>query len=135
MQKYDVQVLGQNLNALCEVFDKKPVPLKALEVWFDTLKEFQTQHVMDAVIGWPKTNNRFPTPADIWKQVRERSGRDIERKAEEAKQEFHPGGRDQKNPGDQTGSRTPARALDRALQKDQEPRAERSLLEIGWNGR
>ena len=91
MQKYDAQVLAQNLNSLCEVYDKKPVSLKALEVWFDTLKEFPTQTVMDTVIGWPKVNNKFPTPADIWKQVRERGSREIERKAEAEKKEFHPG--------------------------------------------
>lgn len=92
MQKYDVQVLGQNLNALCDVFDKKPVPLKALEVWFDTLKEFPTNHVMDALIGWPKAHSKFPTPAEVWKLVNERASRERERKAmTEKKEEFHPG--------------------------------------------
>lgn len=91
MQKYDAQVLAQNLNSICEVYDKKPISLKALEVWFDTLKEFPTQLVMDAVIGWPKMNSKFPTPADIWKQANDRSSRERERKAEAEKQEFHPG--------------------------------------------
>jgi hypothetical protein len=91
MQKYDAQLLAQNLNALCDVYDKKPVSLKALEVWYDTLKEFPTQHVMDAVIGWPKWNNKFPTPAEVFKQVNERSVRDREATARTEKQEFHPG--------------------------------------------
>jgi hypothetical protein len=97
MQAYDLQVLAANLNALCEVFDKKPVPQQALKVWFDTLKEFQTSHVMDALIGWPKGHPKFPTPSEVWKLVNERSIREREEKARhEKKEEFHPGvgGRD-----------------------------------------
>lgn len=92
MQTYDAQVLASNLNALCEVFDKKPVPQQALKLWFDTLREFPTEMVMDALIGWPKFNNKFPTPADVWKVVNERASKERERKsAAEKKEEFHPG--------------------------------------------
>ena len=92
MQAYDAQVLSQQLNALCEVFDKKPVSLKGCEVWFDVLKEFPTEKVMSVLIGWPKTHNKFPTPAEVWKIVNEIRSSDIERKAElEKKEEFVPG--------------------------------------------
>lgn len=73
MQKYDAQTLAQNLNGLAEVFDKKPVSAKGLEVWFDTLKEFQTERVMGLLINWPKAHGKFPTPAEVWKACNETS--------------------------------------------------------------
>lgn len=92
MQTYDAPVLAANLNALCEVYDRKPIPQQALKVWFDALKEFPTELVMDCLIGWPKFNSKFPTPADVWKSVNERSSREREKKAAtEKKEEFHPG--------------------------------------------
>ena len=84
MNKIDAQTLAHNLNGLAEVFDKKPVSAKALEVWFDTLKEFQTEKVMDVLIHWPKAHPKFPTPADVWKVCNERS---IDLREERARKE------------------------------------------------
>ena len=69
MQKTDLDLLAKQLNALTEVFDKKPVTPKALEVWFDALREFPTERVMTVLIGWSKTHGKFPTPADVWKST------------------------------------------------------------------
>jgi hypothetical protein len=71
MQKYDAQTLAQNLNALAEVFDRKPVSVKALEVWFDSLKEFPTERVMGLLISWPKSHGKFPAPSEVWKACNE----------------------------------------------------------------
>ena len=84
MQKIDVTVLAQNLNALAEVYERKHVTAKALEVWFDTLKGFPTERIMGYLIGWPKTHGKFPTPAEVWKLCNESS---IEEREEMAKQE------------------------------------------------
>lgn len=73
MNKIDAQLLAQNLNGLAEVFDKKPVSGKALEVWFDTLREFPTERVMDKLIHWPKTHSKFPVPSEVWKELNETS--------------------------------------------------------------
>jgi hypothetical protein len=64
-----LDLLGKQLNALAEVYDKKVVTPKALEVWFDTLREFPTEKVMDKLIHWPKTHGRFPVPAEVWKDL------------------------------------------------------------------
>lgn len=71
MQKYDAETLAKNLNALAEVFDRKPVTAGALQAWFDVLKEFPTERVMGLLIGWPKTHGKFPTPAEVWKSCNE----------------------------------------------------------------
>jgi hypothetical protein len=84
MQKIDATVLAQNLNALAEVYEKKHVTSKALEVWFDTLKGFPTERVMGYLIHWPKSHGKFPTPAEVWKLCNESS---IEEREERAKQE------------------------------------------------
>ena len=81
MQKYDATVLAQNLNALAEVFDRKPVSAKALEVWFDTLKEFPTEKVMGKLINWPKSHTKFPAPSEVWKECNDLGAKDREDKA------------------------------------------------------
>jgi hypothetical protein len=86
MQKYEAQTLAQNLNSLAEVFDKKPVSAKALEVWFDTLKEFPTERVMGLLINWPKAHGKFPTPAEVWKACNESSMSERESKASAERQ-------------------------------------------------
>lgn len=82
MQKFDAALLSTHLNALAETFDRKPVSPKALEVWFDTLREFPTERVMGLLIGWPKAHAKFPAPADIWKSANEICLADRERSAE-----------------------------------------------------
>lgn len=83
MQKIEAQLLAQNLNALAEVFEKKHVTAKALEVWFDTLKEFPTERVMGLLIGWPKSHTRFPAPAEVWKACNESMAAVREKRATE----------------------------------------------------
>lgn len=82
MQKFDVQILAQNLHALTEVYEKKPVSAKALEVWFDTLKEFPTERIMGLLIHWPKQHTKFPTPAEVWRSCNETVIDEREAKAE-----------------------------------------------------
>lgn len=81
MQKLDVHLLGSNLNALAEAFDHKPVTPKALEIWFDTLKEFPTELVMSMLISWPKLHGKFPMPAEVWRLSNDIGATDRERKA------------------------------------------------------
>lgn len=71
MQKYDVPALGEALNGLAEVFDKKAVPQKAFELWFETLKEFPAERVIGLLSNWPKGRGKFPVPSEIWKVLNE----------------------------------------------------------------
>lgn len=82
MQRTDMQLLADRLNGLAETFDKRPVSVKALEVWFDTLKEFPTERVMDLLNHWAKGHGKFPTPAEVWKTVNDRM---IEAREEETR--------------------------------------------------
>lgn len=93
MIKPDLPVLAKQLNALAEVFDKKPVAPGALEVWFDTLREFPTDQVMTLLISWPRTHGKFPVPAEVWKSMNEWAIEQRERKAllERREPAFHPG--------------------------------------------
>jgi hypothetical protein len=83
MQKFDIQPMAVQLNLLAEVYEKKPVTVRALEVWFDTLKEFPAEQVLGILIGWPKTHHKFPVPAEVWKACNEKS---IDRREDEALQ-------------------------------------------------
>ena len=77
----DMLVLRDRLGELADVFERKPVTDKALRVWFDTLREFPIDRVAGLLIGWPKTHNKFPTPADLWKVCNELGIDERERKA------------------------------------------------------
>ena len=87
MNKTDGTLLAQNLNALAEVYERKHVTAKALEVWYDTLKEFPTERIMGFLIHWPKSHNKFPTPAEIWKACNEAGSGEREQKAMQERQE------------------------------------------------
>lgn len=67
MLKTEIQLVANQLNVLAEVFDKKAVTPKAIEVWFDTLRVFKTEQVMSILLAWPKTHHKFPAPAEVWK--------------------------------------------------------------------
>lgn len=82
MQALDVPVMAAQLNALAEVFDKKPVSEKASMVWFDTLKDFKTEKVCSILIAWPKTHTKFPSPADVFKVCNEAASSEMEAKAQ-----------------------------------------------------
>jgi hypothetical protein len=91
--KIDLQVLANQLNALAEVYERKAVTPKALEVWFDTLREFPCEQVMALLIGWPKSHHKMPVPSEVWKAMNEWA---IERREHKALLEsrtpaFHPG--------------------------------------------
>ena len=82
MTKYDLQALATQINLLAEVYEKKPVSPKALEVWFDTLKDFPAERVLSLLISWPKTHLKFPVPSEVWKACNERALGEREAKAE-----------------------------------------------------
>ena len=93
MIKADIQSLAKQLNALAEVFDKKPVTPGALEVWFDTLRDFPCEQVLGLLIGWPKSHAKMPVPSEVWKTMNEWAIDQRERKSalEKKEPEFHPG--------------------------------------------
>lgn len=93
MTKIDIPALAAQLNALAEVFEKKPVSPKAMEVWFDTLREFPCDQVVSLLVAWPRTHAKFPTPADVWKSMNEWAIDRRERQAliERREPAFHPG--------------------------------------------
>ena len=84
MTKFDLQALATQLNMLAEVYEKKPVSPKALEVWFDTLKDFPAERVLSFLISWHKTHPKFPVPSDVWKVCNESS---IVQREEQAERE------------------------------------------------
>ncbi len=88
MQKLDLPALAGLLNALAETFDKKAVGAKALEVWFDTLREFAWERVVGLLQSWPKTHAKFPVPAEVWKILNDFSTQEREAKARSEKAEF-----------------------------------------------
>lgn len=71
MTRDEVPVLTAQLNALCEVYDKRHMTPQAVQVWVDTVKEFKTPRVMALLIEWPKINGKMPTPGDLWKRLNE----------------------------------------------------------------
>ena len=73
MQKFDAGLLANQLNGLAEVFDKKALTPKALEIWFDTLKEFPLERVISTLISWPKSHQKFPVPSELWKILNEQA--------------------------------------------------------------
>lgn len=81
MQKVDIQQFAAQLNALAETYEKRPVTPKALEVWFDVLKEFPTERVLGCLIGWPKLKGKFPAPAEVWRECNEIGIKEREEKA------------------------------------------------------
>jgi hypothetical protein len=91
--KIDLQVLANQLNALAEVYERKAVTPKALEVWFDTLREFPCEQVMILLIGWPKSHHKMPVPSEVWKAMNEWTIDQRERHAFLDRQApaFHPG--------------------------------------------
>ena len=88
MDKLAAQQFASTLNSLAEVFDKKSVTPKALEIWFDTLKEFDTNRVFSMLNGWAKTHTKFPAPGELWKALNEDSTEKRERQAVAEKRLF-----------------------------------------------
>lgn len=88
MERMSIGRLGEKLNTLAEAMDKKPVSVKAMEVWFDSLKEFETEMILNLLGSWAKHHPRFPVPADVWKAANEISSEDREQRAERKKAEI-----------------------------------------------
>ena len=92
MIKADIPTLAKQLNSLAEVFDKKAITPGALEVWFDTLRDFPCDQVMGLLIGWPKSHAKMPVPAEVFKTMNEWAIDQREKKAaSENKRDFYPG--------------------------------------------
>ncbi|HZR03670.1 MAG TPA: hypothetical protein VFA81_10915 [Burkholderiales bacterium] len=89
MQKLDAPALAAALNALAETFDRKVIPAKALEMWFDTLREFPTESVLSLLHSWPKVHGKMPVPNEVWKALNERAieEREQRNRTEKAKRE------------------------------------------------
>jgi hypothetical protein len=73
VQKLDTHSLANALNSLAETFERKAVTPKALEVWFDTLREFPTEQVLPLLHSWPKIHGKMPVPSEVWKVLNERA--------------------------------------------------------------
>ena len=82
MKTYDLAQLGTSLNALAEAYDRKPLSVKAVEIWFETLKEFPTARVMGLLASWPKYHGKMPVPSEIWKALNDIALADRERIAD-----------------------------------------------------
>jgi hypothetical protein len=85
MQKLDGPALANELNSLAETFDRKAITPKALEVWFDTLREFPTESVLSLLHSWPKVHGKMPVPAEVWKVLNERSMEEREQRTKAEK--------------------------------------------------
>jgi hypothetical protein len=91
MDRLSGPLFMSTLNTLAEVFDKKQVTPKALEVWFDLLKEFEENRVVACLKNWPKTHNKFPAPSEVWKVLNEDATVRREQVAEAEKKSFEQG--------------------------------------------
>lgn len=133
MTRTDIPLFGGQLNALAEVFGKTPVTVKAMEVWFDALKEFPAERVMDVLNSWAKFNGRFPMPAQVVEKVNNTMTDNREKKAAfERAQNKDPTAREYIAPSPQTrrllaemrkllGTKTPPQAIEREPGEDDEP--------------
>ncbi len=82
MQKLDLNALAGELNGLAETFERKAVTPKALEVWFDALREFPTEQVLALLHSWPKIHGKMPVPSEVWKVLNERAVDEREQRLE-----------------------------------------------------
>lgn len=81
MNPTGIAIFAERLNALGEVYDKKPITKGALQVWVDTLREFPTERVLDVLNSWPRKRNKFPTPSEVWTMANEASIEEREKTA------------------------------------------------------
>lgn len=87
MKTYDTEQLTAQLAALAATFDRKPLTVEALKVWFDTLKEFPTHQVLGVLSSWAKHHGKMPAPSEVWKVVNEIGIQEREREAAQVKAE------------------------------------------------
>lgn len=69
MHKYDAPMLAEALNSLAEVLERKPISARALEVWYETLKEFPAPRVIGRLQSWAKGHAKMPVPMDLWRPL------------------------------------------------------------------
>lgn len=82
MDKVSLPQFASILNGLAEVFGAKQLTPKALEIWADMFREFDTPAVFSVLNSWPKSHAKFPTPNEVWKAVNEVASRRREDVAE-----------------------------------------------------
>lgn len=88
MNATDTPVLTARLGELADALGaKKPTP-EGIRVWFQVLKEFPFEYVVDTLDGWAKRHPKMPAPADVWKFLNESRTMRIERQAEADKKRF-----------------------------------------------
>lgn len=93
MIQTDVPRFSEAMNSLAEVYGKTALGPKAMNVWFGVLKEFDCVQVVSMLGAWPKTNIKFPAPADVWKALNERASETRERVAAAEKKAYDDGWR------------------------------------------
>ena len=71
MQSVDIPQLTKELNALAELFGKNHLTPTAIELWFHSLKDLPADKVLKLLMIWPRTNTKFPAPADVWRTCNE----------------------------------------------------------------
>lgn len=91
MNQIDAPRFTEAVNSLAEVFGKNALGPKAMNLWFGVLKEFDCVEVCTMLGAWPKTNSKFPAPADVWKALNERATDTRERIAAAEKKVFEEG--------------------------------------------
>lgn len=92
MTPVDFPAVGGALNGLAEVYDKKAVGSKALEVWLDMLKEFEGNRILSLLHSWPKSHTKFPAPSEVWKALNDDAIGKREAVAQAEKKAFTEGG-------------------------------------------
>lgn len=93
MTPVDFGAVGTALNGLAEVYDRKNVSAKALEVWLDMLKEFEGNRILSLLHSWPKTHTKFPAPNEVWKALNDDAIGKREAVAQAEKKAFAEAGR------------------------------------------
>lgn len=88
MERMSIPRLIEKLNSLAETFDKKPVSVKAAEMWFEALREFDAELILSLLANWPKTHGKFPVPAELWKACNEIASEEREKRQQREKVEL-----------------------------------------------
>ncbi len=66
--------------------------MRAIEVWLDTLKEFEGNRILALLNSWPKTHTKFPAPSEVWKALNDDATHKREAVAQAEKKAFAEGG-------------------------------------------
>ena len=66
MNSTDFKDLVPRLNALCEVYDRKPLTDAALKVWWEALEPVSAFGAHQVLGNWARTRSRFPLPGEVY---------------------------------------------------------------------